>query len=110
MVCFDEIYGFGSVDHLIWFVVECMEHGNVGLIFTKGDLKEVSEEVAKYKVCLLTKLMLLFFLSFGILQVCIDYLVSLMLYLAGVISLESESLHFLGLKWNHVFLLIMGIF
>lgn len=24
--------------------------GNVGLIFTKGDLKEVSEEVAKYKV------------------------------------------------------------
>ncbi|KAL9677314.1 hypothetical protein QQ045_005542 [Rhodiola kirilowii] len=27
--------------------------GNVGLIFTKGDLKEVSEEVAKYKVCVL---------------------------------------------------------
>lgn len=27
--------------------------GNVGLIFTKGDLKEVSEEVAKYKVSLL---------------------------------------------------------
>ncbi|XP_042465992.1 60S acidic ribosomal protein P0-like [Zingiber officinale] len=26
--------------------------GNVGLIFTKGDLKEVSEEVAKYKVFL----------------------------------------------------------
>uniref|UniRef100_A0A0E0RDD2 60S acidic ribosomal protein P0 n=1 Tax=Oryza rufipogon TaxID=4529 RepID=A0A0E0RDD2_ORYRU len=25
-------------------------HGNVGLIFTKGDLKEVREEVAKYKV------------------------------------------------------------
>ncbi|KAG6518609.1 hypothetical protein ZIOFF_022089 [Zingiber officinale] len=25
--------------------------GNVGLIFTKGDLKEVSEEVAKYKFC-----------------------------------------------------------
>ena len=25
--------------------------GNVGLIFTKGDLKEVSDEVAKYKVC-----------------------------------------------------------
>jgi hypothetical protein len=24
--------------------------GNVGLIFTKGDLKEVREEVAKYKV------------------------------------------------------------
>ncbi|CAI9290779.1 unnamed protein product [Lactuca saligna] len=24
--------------------------GSVGLIFTKGDLKEVSEEVAKYKV------------------------------------------------------------
>ncbi|XP_075482940.1 large ribosomal subunit protein uL10-like [Primulina tabacum] len=24
--------------------------GNVGLVFTKGDLKEVSEEVAKYKV------------------------------------------------------------
>ncbi|GMI87260.1 hypothetical protein like AT2G40010 [Hibiscus trionum] len=24
--------------------------GNVGLIFTKGDLKEVSEEVAKYKL------------------------------------------------------------
>lgn len=24
--------------------------GNVGLIFTKGDLKEVSEEVGKYKV------------------------------------------------------------
>lgn len=24
----------------------------MGLIFTKGDLKEVSEEVAKYKVCL----------------------------------------------------------
>ena len=24
--------------------------GNVGLIFTKGDLKEVSEEIAKYKV------------------------------------------------------------
>ena len=24
--------------------------GNVGLIFTNGDLKEVSEEVAKYKV------------------------------------------------------------
>lgn len=27
-----------------------IEQGNVGLIFTKGDLKEVSEEVAKYKV------------------------------------------------------------
>jgi len=26
--------------------------GNVGLIFIKGDLKEVSEEVAKYKVFL----------------------------------------------------------
>lgn len=26
--------------------------GNVGLIFTKGDLKEVSEEVEKYKVLL----------------------------------------------------------
>ncbi|KAK6122070.1 hypothetical protein DH2020_044193 [Rehmannia glutinosa] len=26
------------------------DSGNVGLIFTKGDLKEVSEEVAKYKV------------------------------------------------------------
>ncbi|XP_061993864.1 large ribosomal subunit protein uL10y-like [Rosa rugosa] len=25
--------------------------GNVGLIFTKGDLKEVKEEVAKYKCC-----------------------------------------------------------
>jgi len=25
--------------------------GNVGLIFTKGDLKEVREEIAKYKVC-----------------------------------------------------------
>ena len=25
----------------------------MGLIFTKGDLKEVSEEVAKYKVCLI---------------------------------------------------------
>lgn len=25
----------------------------MGLIFTKGDLKEVSEEVAKYKVCCL---------------------------------------------------------
>ncbi|XP_059628020.1 large ribosomal subunit protein uL10 [Cornus florida] len=31
--------------HLIPLLV-----GNVGLIFTKGDLKEVSEEVAKYKV------------------------------------------------------------
>lgn len=28
-----------------------LNQGNVGLIFTKGDLKEVSEEVAKYKVC-----------------------------------------------------------
>ncbi|CAL1402217.1 unnamed protein product [Linum trigynum] len=27
-----------------------LEHGNVGLIFTKGDLKEVIEEVGKYKV------------------------------------------------------------
>ena len=27
-----------------------LNQGNVGLIFTKGDLKEVSEEVAKYKV------------------------------------------------------------
>jgi hypothetical protein len=27
-----------------------LKQGNVGLIFTKGDLKEVSEEVAKYKV------------------------------------------------------------
>ena len=25
--------------------------GNVGLIFTKGDLKEVREEISKYKVC-----------------------------------------------------------
>ena len=31
--------------------------GNVGLIFTKGDLKEVSEEVAKYKVKLLDPLL-----------------------------------------------------
>jgi large subunit ribosomal protein LP0 len=30
--------------------------GNVGLIFTKGDLKEVREEVAKYKVNLLLPL------------------------------------------------------
>ena len=29
--------------------VGCIQ-GNVGLIFTKGDLKEVREEVAKYKV------------------------------------------------------------
>lgn len=29
-----------------WF----LNQGNVGLIFTRGDLKEVSEEVAKYKV------------------------------------------------------------
>jgi hypothetical protein len=27
-----------------------LDQGNVGLIFTKGDLKEVSEEVAKDKV------------------------------------------------------------
>ncbi|KAF5765978.1 hypothetical protein HanXRQr2_Chr15g0709931 [Helianthus annuus] len=31
------------------FDVKC-SNGNVGLIFTKGDLKEVREEVAKYKV------------------------------------------------------------
>ncbi|KAL9249547.1 Large ribosomal subunit protein uL10-like protein [Drosera capensis] len=30
-------------------LINCLV-GNVGLIFTKGDLKEVSEEVAKYKV------------------------------------------------------------
>lgn len=30
-----------------------MIQGNVGLIFTKGDLKEVSDEIAKYKVCTL---------------------------------------------------------
>ncbi|PHU16160.1 60S acidic ribosomal protein P0-1 [Capsicum chinense] len=30
-------------------LVECLV-GNVGLIFTKGDLKEVSDEVSKYKV------------------------------------------------------------
>lgn len=29
-----------------------LNQGNVGLIFTKGDLKEVREEVAKYKVYL----------------------------------------------------------
>jgi hypothetical protein len=33
----------------------------VGLIFTKGDLKEVSEEVAKYKVC--------FMKSFGLILI-----------------------------------------
>ncbi|GKB43430.1 hypothetical protein Tco_0888372 [Tanacetum coccineum] len=27
-----------------------LDEGNVGLIFTKGDLKEVNEEVAKYKI------------------------------------------------------------
>ncbi|KAL9998634.1 putative 60S ribosomal protein L10P, insertion [Helianthus debilis subsp. tardiflorus] len=31
------------------FDVKCSD-GNVGLIFTKGDLKEVCEEIAKYKV------------------------------------------------------------
>lgn len=32
------------------FLLVQFGQGNVGLIFTKGDLKEVSEEVAKYKV------------------------------------------------------------
>lgn len=27
-----------------------LKQGNVGMIFTKGDLKEVSDEVSKYKV------------------------------------------------------------
>lgn len=27
-----------------------MKQGNVGLIFTRGDLKEVKDEIAKYKV------------------------------------------------------------
>ena len=35
--------------------------GNVGLIFTKGDLKEVSEEVAKYKVRILSYALFFFF-------------------------------------------------
>lgn len=32
----------------------------MGLIFTKGDLKEVSEEVAKYKVCFLSSRLIAF--------------------------------------------------
>ena len=36
-----EILGFFSL---------LLNQGNVGLIFTKGDLKEVKEEIAKYKV------------------------------------------------------------
>ncbi|KAB1227733.1 60S acidic ribosomal protein P0 [Morella rubra] len=40
--------GNEAINNLIPLLV-----GNVGLIFTKGDLKEVREEVAKYKVWLL---------------------------------------------------------
>ncbi|KAF3636874.1 60S acidic ribosomal protein P0 [Capsicum chacoense] len=36
-------------NNAILALVECLV-GNVGLIFTKGDLKEVSDEVSKYKV------------------------------------------------------------
>lgn len=35
---------------MICIMFYLFNQGNVGLIFTKGDLKEVSEEVAKYKV------------------------------------------------------------
>lgn len=38
---------------IYWINLLFLCQGNVGLIFTKGDLKEVSEEVAKYKVRLL---------------------------------------------------------
>lgn len=34
----------------VCLIIRSLTQGNVGLIFTKGDLKEVSEEVAKYKV------------------------------------------------------------
>lgn len=37
------------IDLTCWLI---LKQGNVGLIFTKGDLKEVREEVAKYKVWL----------------------------------------------------------
>ncbi|XP_055831523.1 60S acidic ribosomal protein P0-like [Solanum dulcamara] len=36
-------------NNAILALIECLV-GNVGLIFTKGDLKEVSDEVSKYKV------------------------------------------------------------
>jgi len=44
--------GGNDRDKLLYqkLVQEKLISGNVGLIFTKGDLKEVSEEVAKYKV------------------------------------------------------------
>lgn len=29
-----------------------LDQGNVGLIFTKGDVKEVRDEIAKHKVCI----------------------------------------------------------
>lgn len=35
---------------MILFCDEFFLQGNVGMIFTKGDLKEVSDEVSKYKV------------------------------------------------------------
>lgn len=41
----------------------CLIQGNVGLIFTKGDLKEVSEEVAKYQVCFCSPMI---FFSFAV--------------------------------------------
>lgn len=46
-----ELYSFLCV-----YVMVCLIQGNVGLIFTKGDLKEVREEVAKYKVKLIDRL------------------------------------------------------
>lgn len=33
-----------------YFCVFDLNQGNVGFVFTKGDLKEVSDVVAKYKV------------------------------------------------------------
>lgn len=55
-------FDFGLVFPISWFdlvwtmwlvLINVGLQGNVGLIFTKGDLKEVSEEVAKYKVIII---------------------------------------------------------
>lgn len=48
----ESCFFFPLLLYMMWFGCGAsLIQGNVGLIFTKGDLKEVREEVAKYKVC-----------------------------------------------------------
>lgn len=45
----------------------------MGLIFTKGDLKEVSEEVAKYKVRTFASCLLLYLFDFRLFLIFVGY-------------------------------------